>query len=155
MLDVIYIYQGSFQNCLGFRTHLRHQKVDNMPATATRLIRLLALSLFMYGVLAAPRLERSALKRVAKPRVSRRTNESASSSSTNACATPIVAPKQNVWNSLTDDETASVTQWLFAQRDLNLTNASEAGDWDNTLFVAPNMFEISDFFEANLTIGYW
>lgn len=126
-----------------------------MPATTTRLIRLLALSLFMYAVLAVPSLERSVWKRIVKPRASQQTNESANSSSTTTCATPIVAPKQNVWNSLTDDETASVTQWLFDQRDLNLTKAGEAGDWDNTLFVAPNMLENSYFFEAELNIGYW
>ncbi|GAM43125.1 hypothetical protein TCE0_047r17683 [Talaromyces pinophilus] len=126
-----------------------------MPATATRLNRLLALSFFMYGVLAVPWLERSALKRVAKPRVSRRTNESASSSSTDACATSIVAPKQNVWNSLTDDETASVTQWLFNQRDLNLTKASEAGDWDNTLLLVelmyPNKTDVLRYMDRNDT----
>jgi hypothetical protein len=31
------------------------------------------------------------------------------------------APKANVWSGLTDVEAASVTQWLFAQSDLNLT----------------------------------
>jgi primary-amine oxidase len=125
-----------------------------MPATTRRLIRLLALSLFMYAVLAVPSLERSAWKRIAKPRASQQTNKSANSSSTTTCATPIVAPKKNVWNSLTDDETASVTQWLFDQRDLNLTKASEAGDWDNTLFVAPDTLENSYSFEAKLNIGY-
>lgn len=126
-----------------------------MPATTTHVVRLLALSLFMYAVLAVPSLERSTWKRIAKPRASQWTNEYANSSSTTACATPIVAPKQNVWNSLTADEISSVTQWLFDQRDLNLTKASEAGDWDNTLFVAPDMLGNSYSFEAKLNIGYW
>lgn len=106
-----------------------------MAATATRVLRLLALSLVICAVLAV-----SSQKRAAKPRSSQYIHERAGSSSTTTCATSVVAPKQNVWDSLTDDESASITQWLFDQQDLNLTKASEAGDWDNTVFVAPTLF---------------
>lgn len=116
-----------------------------MAATTTRIIRLLTLSFFIYAVLAVP-----SQKRVANPRFSRHVNESTDSSSATACAAPIVAPKQNVWDSLTNDETASITQWLFDQQDLNLTKASEAGDWDNTVFVAPTLFGSFVFLEAKL-----
>lgn len=113
-----------------------------MSATRTQLLRLLALVLLVHVIVAVPSVERTAWKRIAKPRAHRRTEELAnSSSSTTTCANdnarPTTAPKQNVWDSLTDDESAAVTEWLFEQSDLNLTSASEAGDWDNTVCVCP------------------
>lgn len=72
------------------------------------------------------------------------TSASSSSSSTSSgkCvnannAPSIKAPKTNVWNSLTDAETSSVTKWLLAQPDLNLTSVDKATSWDNTMSV-PN-----------------
>lgn len=48
-------------------------------------------------------------------------------------ATVIKAPKHNVWEGLTDEETASVVKWLFQQPTLNLTVTEGAGEWDNTM----------------------
>lgn len=39
------------------------------------------------------------------------------------------SPKPNLWSGLTDIEAATVTQWLFAQADLNLTDTDDAGEW--------------------------
>jgi hypothetical protein len=49
--------------------------------------------------------------------------------------TPITAPKVNVWRSMSGEETAAVVEWLFAREDLNLTLSSEAGSWDNQMYV--------------------
>jgi hypothetical protein len=49
--------------------------------------------------------------------------------------TPITAPKANLWRSMSGEETAAVVEWLFAQEDLNLTLSSEAGEWDNQMYV--------------------
>jgi primary-amine oxidase len=50
-----------------------------------------------------------------------------------ALASPITAPKPNIWGQLTDDEAASVVAWLFAQKDLNLTVSENATSWDNSV----------------------
>lgn len=61
-------------------------------------------------------------------------------SSTQACASPasqaITASKPNIWSSLTDDEAASIAQWLFSQPSFNLTATADAGEWDNSVYVA-------------------
>lgn len=60
-----------------------------------------------------------------------------------ACTQPgplkVTAPKANIWHSLTDDEAASVTSWLFLQQDLNLTISDKAGEWDNTVLLVELM----------------
>lgn len=55
------------------------------------------------------------------------------SSCVDSNATVIKAPKHNVWEGLTDEETASVVKWLFQQPTLNLTVTEGAGEWDNTM----------------------
>lgn len=45
----------------------------------------------------------------------------------------IEAPKDNIWGGLTGPEAAGVTQWLFAQTELNLTLSENATSWDNTM----------------------
>jgi primary-amine oxidase len=50
-----------------------------------------------------------------------------------ALATPIKAPKPNIWGQLTGDEAASVIAWLFAQKELNLTVSENATSWDNSV----------------------
>jgi len=45
----------------------------------------------------------------------------------------INAPNMNTWSSLTDDEAASVAQWLFSHPTFNLTATADAGAWDNSL----------------------
>lgn len=49
--------------------------------------------------------------------------------------TDFKASKDNIWSGLTDDEAASVTAWLFHQKDLNLTVSDKAGDWDNRVLL--------------------
>lgn len=45
------------------------------------------------------------------------------------------APYKNIWNSLTNDEAASVIGFLHAQESLNLTASGDAGAWDNSIMV--------------------
>lgn len=45
----------------------------------------------------------------------------------------IDAPKDNIWSGLTGPEAAGVTEWLFAQKELNLTLSDNATSWDNTM----------------------
>jgi primary-amine oxidase len=77
------------------------------------------------------KLIHDALRRSAEGRVSRDVNETVACAE--ALATPIKAPKSNIWGQLTDDEAASVVAWLFAQKDLNLTISEDAGAWDNSV----------------------
>ncbi|KAK3384889.1 copper amine oxidase [Podospora didyma] len=76
-----------------------------------------------------------------------------------ACAytltTTITAPKPNIWGPLTDVETASVVEWLFAQDDLNLTTTEDATAWDNTIVLVealwPNKTDALGFIDGNAT----
>lgn len=45
----------------------------------------------------------------------------------------IEAPKDNIWGGLTNVEAAGVTQWLFAQPEMNLTLSDNATSWDNKM----------------------
>lgn len=47
--------------------------------------------------------------------------------------------KGNIWVGLTDDEAAGVTEWLFGQKDLNLSLSAAAGEWDNTVLLVELM----------------
>jgi len=60
--------------------------------------------------------------------------------STSPVAAAATAPKPNLWLGLTNDEAASVTKWLFAQDALNLTTTEEAGEWDNTVYMARSTY---------------
>ncbi|KAJ7661708.1 copper amine oxidase [Mycena rosella] len=55
-----------------------------------------------------------------------------------------VAPKANIFISLTDDEAASVISFLHNQTKLNLTAAADAGAWDNAI-------EVVDLVQPNKT----
>ncbi|KAJ7906597.1 copper amine oxidase, partial [Mycena leptocephala] len=69
----------------------------------------------------------------------------AASSSSNPTFSPVtVAPKTNIFNSLTDDEAASVISFLHKQTKLNLTAAADAGAWDNAI-------EVVDLVQPNKT----
>ncbi|KAK1823601.1 hypothetical protein LTR12_002012 [Friedmanniomyces endolithicus] len=65
------------------------------------------------------------------------------------------APKENVFGGLTNWEAASVTQWLFAQMDLNLTRSDDAGDWDNSVLLVelmmPNKSDVLPYIDGNAT----
>lgn len=62
------------------------------------------------------------------------------------------APKKNIWSGLTDQEAASVTKWLFQQKDLNLTTTDKAGEWDNTILLVelmiPNKSDVLSFIDG-------
>lgn len=47
----------------------------------------------------------------------------------------VTAPYKNIFNSLSNDEAASVIGFLHAQDSLNLTAADKAGSWDNSIMV--------------------
>jgi primary-amine oxidase len=81
-----------------------------------------------------------ARKAASKSKIEKRwTNETSSEPALGSCPestyTKTAAPKANVWGSLTDIEAVSVTRWLFAQPELNLTVSEEAGEWDNSMYV--------------------
>ena len=65
-------------------------------------------------------------------------NETSAQPAVSSCSennyNQVLAPKVNVWGGLTDVEAASVTQWLFAQPEFNLTISDDAGEWDNTMY---------------------
>jgi len=82
---------------------------------------------------------RQSRARKAASRVGKRwSNETSAQPAITSCSdnnyTQVLAPKVNVWGGLTDVEAASVTRWLFAQPEFNLTVSDEAGEWDNTMY---------------------
>lgn len=80
------------------------------------------------------KLIHDAVRRSSEARVTRDdTKESVACAE--ALATPIKAPKPNIWGQLTGDEAASVIAWLFAQKELNLTVSENATSWDNSVWV--------------------
>ncbi|ODO11062.1 hypothetical protein I350_01664 [Cryptococcus amylolentus CBS 6273] len=54
---------------------------------------------------------------------------------TTASSPTTSAPKDNIWNFLTNDEAAGIVGFLHNQTVLNLTAVDDAGDWDNTITV--------------------
>lgn len=102
--------------------------------------------LYAHGALSAPSPDpkaawvRQGRARKAASKIGRRwSNETSAPPTVNSCSnseyTKTLAPKVNVWGGLTDVEAASVTQWLFAQSELNLTVSDDAGEWDNSMYV--------------------
>ncbi|KAK0648916.1 copper amine oxidase [Cercophora newfieldiana] len=67
--------------------------------------------------------------------------------------TTITAPKPNPWAPLTNDETAAVVAWLFAQADLNLTVVENATSWDNSIVLVeamwPNKTDAINYLDAD------
>ncbi|KAI8241344.1 hypothetical protein K4K57_000053 [Colletotrichum sp. SAR 10_99] len=63
------------------------------------------------------------------------------------------APKENIWSGLTGPEAAGVTEWLFAQTELNLTQSENATSWDNTIvlveLMAPNKSEALAYIDGS------
>ncbi|KAJ7320783.1 putative copper amine oxidase [Mycena albidolilacea] len=74
-----------------------------------------------------------------------------SSSSNSTFSTVSVAPKTNIFISLTNDEAASVISFLHNQTELNLTAAADAGAWDNAIevvdLVQPNKTDALDYLD--------
>ncbi|KAF7313195.1 Amine oxidase [Mycena kentingensis (nom. inval.)] len=75
----------------------------------------------------------------------------ASDSASETFSTVAVAPKQNIFISLTNDEAASVVSFLHNQTELNLTSAADAGAWDNAIevvdLVQPNKTQALDYLD--------
>lgn len=110
-------------------------------------LRLLLVNFVLYAndVLSTPSPDpkaawvRQSRARKAASRIGKRwSNETSTQPAVTSCSsanyTHVLAPKANVWGGLTDVEAASVTQWLFAQPEFNLTVSDEAGEWDNTMY---------------------
>lgn len=64
----------------------------------------------------------------------------------------VTAPKLNVFRDLSPPEVAGVAQWLFAQKDLNLTTSEGAGEWDNTValieILPPNKTDVLAYLDG-------
>ncbi|KAK0611016.1 membrane copper amine oxidase [Immersiella caudata] len=67
--------------------------------------------------------------------------------------TTITAPKPNPWAPLSNEETASVVEWLFSRGDLNLTTTEDATAWDNSIVLVesmwPNKTDAVNYLDAN------
>lgn len=65
--------------------------------------------------------------------------------------TSVVAPKQNVWGTLSIDEAADIVSFLHGT-DLNLTSTQDAGTWDNYINVIdlmpPNKSDVVSFLDG-------
>lgn len=65
----------------------------------------------------------------------------------------VTAPYTNIFNSLTNDEAASVIAFLHTQGTLNLTVGAEAGAWDNSIMVidlyAPNKSDALPYLQGD------
>ncbi|KDQ60427.1 hypothetical protein JAAARDRAFT_191806 [Jaapia argillacea MUCL 33604] len=64
-------------------------------------------------------------------------------------APAVTAPYPNIWSALSNDEAASVIQFLHCQPELNLTAAANATSWDNQITVVdtltPNKTDVLPF----------
>ncbi|PLB48938.1 putative membrane copper amine oxidase [Aspergillus steynii IBT 23096] len=67
-------------------------------------------------------------------------------------AQEISAPKDNIWQDLSRQETASVVEWLHQQSELNLTG-KDAGSWDNAIalveLLRPNKSDAVPYLDAD------
>lgn len=81
--------------------------------------------------------------------------------SSDSLSTPpkTTAPYKNIFNSLSNDEAASVIGFLHAQESLNLTGADEAGSWDNSIMVVdlytPNKTDALSYFAGGDAPDRW
>ncbi|WRT68621.1 uncharacterized protein IL334_005599 [Kwoniella shivajii] len=78
------------------------------------------------------------------------------STDTSSSPPTTTAPKDNIWNVLSNDEAADVISFLHSKDDLNLTSVDDAGSWDNTIMVidllAPNKTDALDYLDKNGTM---
>ncbi|CAD0050799.1 unnamed protein product [Aureobasidium pullulans] len=118
--------------------------------------------LYAHGALSAPSPDPKAAwvrqgraRKAASKNGRRWLNETSTPSIVTSCSesnyTKASAPKVNVWGGLTDIEAASVTQWLFAQPELNLTVSDDAGEWDNSVLLVelmhPNKTDVLSYLD--------
>ncbi|PYI16855.1 putative membrane copper amine oxidase [Aspergillus violaceofuscus CBS 115571] len=128
-----------------------------LTISAAALPSLLLLPCLIGDALAHPRPDpktawvRQGRGRKSSPRDLQVRSSMSSSSCVDKIATVIRAPKHNVWEGLTDDETAFVVKWLFQQTDLNLTVTEDAGEWDNTItlveLMRPNKTDVLSYLD--------
>ncbi|WWC90478.1 uncharacterized protein L201_005414 [Kwoniella dendrophila CBS 6074] len=75
------------------------------------------------------------------------------STDTSSSSPTVLAPKDNIWNSLSNDEAADVIAFLHSKNDLNLTAQEDAGSWDNTIMVVdllpPNKTDALNYFDGD------
>ena len=97
---------------------------------------------------------RGARARLAKSSNINRAKRTLGNSTCHEAAPPdFNAPHQNVWSGLTSKEAASVTKWLFAQKELNLTVAENATDWTNSILqvelMIPNKTDVLAYVDGD------
>jgi primary-amine oxidase len=97
---------------------------------------------------------RGARARLAKSSNINRAKRAIDNSTCHEAAPPdFKAPHQNVWSGLTSKEAASVTKWLFAQKELNLTVADNATDWTNSILqvelMIPNKTDVLAYVDGD------
>ncbi|KIO19433.1 hypothetical protein M407DRAFT_30937 [Tulasnella calospora MUT 4182] len=65
----------------------------------------------------------------------------------------IKAPHENLWKPLTEQETLSVQEWLYDQKELNLTQFTTAGISDNSIWlielITPNKTEAVSYLDSS------
>ncbi|KAF9886523.1 hypothetical protein FE257_011430 [Aspergillus nanangensis] len=120
---------------------------------------LLLLGSLVGDVLARPRLDNAELVRRGRGRkglmrsLEGRSHPKHAKTCDDTPAKAVDAPKENAWHGLSGDETASVVQWLFHQKDLNLTTTDDAGEWDNTIalveLLRPNKTDVVSYLDGD------
>ncbi|KAK3113870.1 hypothetical protein LTR53_008410 [Teratosphaeriaceae sp. CCFEE 6253] len=128
-----------------------------MAPSLIRSVNLLALGclLLASGSEGAPQ-PKAAWMRGARARLAKNANKNTPWVNGSACVetapADFQAPKENVWGGLTNWEAASVTQWLFAQEELNLTITDDATEWDNRVLVVelmhPNKTDVLPYIDG-------
>src|SRR3569833_2272115 len=92
------------------------------------------------GELRSPRTVEASHHRRMQRSVERNRDDSAANSTKLLCQTAapaVTAPKANVWGPLTDLETASILEWLFHQKELNLTTRPTGPPFGNQTLPPP------------------
>lgn len=102
-----------------------------------------------------PQLPRGRLHATTKQFVHKRaTNNSTTACDSDARAPTVVAPHDNIWDTLTKDEVVGLLEWLHdPAHGLNLTTVDEAGSWDNTVGITellmPNKTDALAYLDGN------
>ena len=122
----------------------------------SRLLGLVSLSLLLFSSLGLAR-PKAAWMRGARTRLAKSSHLSSKSYvNGSACVknapADFQAPKNNVWHGLTDVETSNVTKWVFHRKELNLTVARKAHEWDNKILLVelmiPNKTDVLPYIDG-------
>ncbi|KAF7361133.1 Amine oxidase [Mycena sanguinolenta] len=123
--------------------YIMTQRSRPFPRTVMLVPSLIVLSCLLSSAFAGPHARLKSPKR--RPPKIALTEILSISTAANSTFSPIaVAPKSNIFISLTDDEAAAVISFLHNQTELNLTAAADAGAWDNAI-------EVVDLVQPNKT----